>query len=77
MLPSFMVSLNHKNSIAFNWSIRNYMNVDGISPNMAKLAYEEFVYPSLWVTNLNNKKFSVNQMLWGEYGLTNGSKLSL
>lgn len=70
MLPSFMVSLNHKNSIAFNWSIRNYVNVDGISPNMAKLAYEEFVYPSLWVTNLNNKKFSVNQMLWGEYGLT-------
>jgi len=47
MLPSFMVSLNHKNSIAFNWSVRNYANIDGISPSLAKLAYEEFVYPSL------------------------------
>ncbi|MDZ4664561.1 MAG: DUF5723 family protein [Bacteroidota bacterium] len=70
VLPSFMVSINHKNSIAFNWSIRNYANVDGISPNLAKLAYEEFVYPSLWVTNLNNKNLHVAQMCWAEYGLT-------
>jgi outer membrane protein OmpA-like peptidoglycan-associated protein len=70
MLPSFMVSLNHKNSIAFNWSLRNYANVDGISPDLAKLAYEEFVYPSLWVTNLNNKNLHVAQMCWAEYGLT-------
>jgi outer membrane protein OmpA-like peptidoglycan-associated protein len=70
MLPSFMVSLNHKNSIAFNWSFRNYANVDGIGPNLAKLAYNEFVYPSLWVTNLNNKNLHIAQMSWAEYGLT-------
>lgn len=70
VLPSFMISLNRKNSIAFNWGLRNYVNVDGISPDLAKLAYEEFIYPSLWVTNLNNKKLSINQMSWAEYGLT-------
>lgn len=70
VLPSFMISLNKKNSIAFNWGVRNYVNIDGISQSLAKLAYEEFVYPSLWVTNLNNKKLSINQMSWAEYGFT-------
>lgn len=70
MLPSFMISLNSKNAIAFNWGIRNYVNIDGISPQLAKLAYEEFKYPSLWVTNLTNKNLSIQQMLWAEYGLS-------
>ncbi|MCW3077720.1 MAG: OmpA/MotB domain protein [Bacteroidetes bacterium] len=70
VLPSFMVNLDAKNSIAFTWSVRNYVNVDGISPQLAKLAYEEFQYPSLWVTQLNNKKLSIQQMAWAEYGFT-------
>jgi hypothetical protein len=46
MGPSFMVAINHKNAIAFTSSVRNYVNIDGVSPNLAKLAYEEFKYPS-------------------------------
>ncbi len=68
--PSFMVSINHKNSFAFTSSIRNYINIDGISPDLAKLAYEEFKYPSLWVSNLENKRLSIQEMTWAEYGLT-------
>ncbi len=68
--PSFMVSINHKNAFAITSSLRSYVNVDGVSPNLAKLAYEEFKYPSLWVTNLNNKYLSVQEMTWAEYGLT-------
>lgn len=75
VLPSFMVNINEKNSIAFNWSVRNYINIDGISPQLAKLLYEEFQYPSLWVTQLNNKKLSIQQMTWAEYGLTYGRVL--
>lgn len=75
VLPSFMVNINAKNSIAFNWSIRNYVNVDGIGPDLAKLLYEEFQYPSLWVTKLNNKNLSIQQMAWAEYGLTYGRVL--
>ncbi|MBA3666029.1 MAG: thrombospondin type 3 repeat-containing protein, partial [Bacteroidetes bacterium] len=70
VLPSFMISIDRKSSIAFNWSVRNYVNVDGISQDLAKLAYEEFQYPSLWVTKLQNKNLSIQQMTWAEYGLT-------
>jgi hypothetical protein len=68
--PSFMIPLNRKNAIAFSSSVRNYANIDGISPDLAKLAYEEFKYPSLWVTNLKNKNLSIQEMTWAEYGLT-------
>lgn len=68
--PSFMVNINRKNAIAFSSSVRSYVNVDGVSPDLAKLAYEEFKYPSLWVTNLENKYLSVQEMTWAEYGLT-------
>lgn len=69
-MPSFMVSLNRKNAIALSWHIRNYVNIDGVSQDLATLAYNEFVYPSLWVTNLQNKNLSVQEMSWAEYGLT-------
>lgn len=68
--PSFMVNINRKNAIALSSSVRSYVNVDGVSPDLAKLAYEEFKYPSLWVTNLENKYLSVQEMTWAEYGLT-------
>ncbi len=69
-LPSFMISINQKNAVAFNWSLRNYINIDGISPQLAKLAYEEFIYPNLWVTKLSNKNLSIQQMAWAEYGFS-------
>lgn len=75
VLPSFMIQLNKKNAIAFNWGVRNYVNVDGISQDLAKLAFNEFIYPTLWVTNLNNKNFSFQQMTWAEYGLSYGRVL--
>ena len=68
--PSFMVPINRKNAIAFTSNVRTYVNIDGVSPDLAKLAYEEFKYPSLWVTNLNNKNLSIQEMTWTEYGLT-------
>lgn len=68
--PSFMVNINRKNAIAFTSGVRNYVNIDGISPNLAKLAFEEFKYPSLWVTDLKNKNLSIQEMSWAEYGLT-------
>lgn len=68
--PSFMVNINAKNAIAFTSSVRNYANIDGVSPELAKLAFNEFKYPNLWVTNLENKNLSIQEMSWAEYGLT-------
>ena len=68
--PSFMVNLNKKNAIAITTGARNYVNIDGVSPELAKLAYNQFKYPSLWVQNLQNKNLSIQEMTWAEYGLT-------
>jgi len=68
--PSFMINLNQKNAIALSTCVRNYINIDGISPELAKLTYSEFEYPSLWIARLNNKNLSIQEMSWGECGLT-------
>jgi outer membrane protein OmpA-like peptidoglycan-associated protein len=70
VLPSFMISLNQKNAIAFNWSFRNYINIDGISQALADLAFNDFSIPSLFDRPLRNKNLSMQQMAWMEYGLT-------
>ncbi|MEO6303648.1 MAG: DUF5723 family protein [Bacteroidia bacterium] len=70
VLPSFMIQLNKKNAIAFTWDIRNYVNVDGVSSDLATLAYNEFNYPNLFVTQLSNKNLSIQEMSWAEYGLS-------
>lgn len=31
-LPSFLINIDRKSALAFNWRIRNYVNVDGIEP---------------------------------------------
>ena len=69
-LPSFMVSLNQKNAIAFNWSVRNYVNVDGISQDLADLLYNELSVDRLLNKRLTNKNLSIQQMSWAEYGLS-------
>lgn len=70
VLPSFMISLNSKNAIAFTWSLRNYVNVDGVSQTLANIAYDEFVNPAVFLTRFSNKKLSIQQMAWAEYGLS-------
>lgn len=70
VLPSFMITLNKKNAIAFTWSVRNYLNIDGVSQTLANIAYDEFVNPSIFLTRLSNKKLSIQQMSWAEYGLS-------
>ena len=68
--PSFMININRKNAFAISSGVRTYVNIDGISPDLAKLAFNEFKYPSLWVQNLKNKSLSIQEMSWAEYGLT-------
>lgn len=70
VLPSFMISLNRKNAIAFNWSVRNYINVDGISQDLADLLYNDMSLPRLLNKRLTNKNLSAQQMAWAEYGLS-------
>ncbi|PBQ33966.1 hypothetical protein CNR22_20020 [Sphingobacteriaceae bacterium] len=70
VLPSFMISLNRKNAIAFNWSVRNFINVSGISQDLADLLYSDLSLTRLLNKRLQNKNLDMQQMSWAEYGLT-------
>jgi len=70
MGPSIMINFKRKYAVGFTSSIRNYINIDGVSPALAKLAFENFDYPLLWKTNLKDTKLSLQEMSWAEYGLT-------
>ncbi len=68
--PSFMISLNKKNAVSFAISERNYVNIDGISSDLAKLLYNGLNYASLNNQNLQASHVSIQEMSWTEYGLT-------
>jgi outer membrane protein OmpA-like peptidoglycan-associated protein len=77
VLPSFMINLNKRNSIALSWSIRNYFNIDGISQELANLAYSDFSNIDYMNTRLKNKNLNIQQMSWAEYGFTYARVLKL
>ncbi|HYG50941.1 MAG TPA: DUF5723 family protein [Flavobacteriales bacterium] len=72
-LPAFSMNFgkHHNRSMAFSWRVRNYVNIDGVEPELAKLIYNELNYPQFF-TRLQNERLSVQQMTWGEYGITYG-----
>ena len=75
-LPSFMITLNQKNAIGLSINARNYVNVDGISEDLARLLYSDvgrmqnYDVSGLLGKNLEAKHVSGNAMAWLEYGLT-------
>ena len=77
VLPSFMINLNTKNSIGLSWSIRNYVNIDGIGQDLADLAYSDWSKIDLLNVKLNNKHLNIQQMAWAEYGFTYARVLKL
>ena len=72
VLPSFMFNIDKKSAFAFNWRVRTYLNVDGVEPQLAKLAYEGLEFSDLWDQRFENKNFSIQTMSWAEYGFTYG-----
>src|SRR5687768_2087185 len=70
VLPSFMFSIGPVSTFGFNWRIRNYVNVDGIEPNLAHQIYKELKDSAQWNTQLQNERVSIQYMSWAEYGFT-------
>jgi outer membrane protein OmpA-like peptidoglycan-associated protein len=67
--PSFMISLGRTGAIAFNSRFRHAFNIDRMNNDLAKLAYNGLDVPSLYNLRLENDKFSINTMVWQEFGL--------
>jgi len=68
--PSFMLTLNKKNAIAFNVSLRNYLNFSGVSQQLADIMSSNFSDKDLLKKRLTNNKIGFTQAAWAEYGLT-------
>jgi hypothetical protein len=67
--PSFMITLGRTSAIAFNSRLRYAFNIDRMNKDLANLAYNGLDVPSLYNIRLKNDQFSVNTMLWQEFGL--------
>lgn len=74
VLPSFLIEIDHKNTIAFTWDVRNMVNVDGVSPELARLMYIDYgrqdSTSSLIGKQLHAHNLSIQMMSWAEYGVT-------
>lgn len=70
LLPSFMFNLDQKSAVALSISLRNHINLDGMSRDLANAAYNEFNDPSLFLKNFKSDDIHSAQMAWAEYGLT-------
>jgi hypothetical protein len=70
LLPSVLLRLNSRNSVAFSCSMRQIGNISGISPQLANLFENEFDLSVLQNNPVQNRNFSAIRMSWMEYGLT-------
>lgn len=69
LLPSFMINLNEKHSIAFTWSIRSLLNAYNVNQQLADLLYSDIRDKSLF-SNDNNHRISIAMNTFAEYSGT-------
>ncbi len=73
--PSFSFNIGHKNAVAFTSRFRTTVNLDNVTPELARLSWEGLDYPQLWQQNLGNQRLSAQYMSWAEYGITYGREI--
>lgn len=74
--PSALITISETEAIAFNFRRRSYLNIDGIETPLARLAFQELNYPTLFSTApFSNKFLSMQGMTWNEYAFSYGRVL--
>lgn len=73
--PSFSFNIGRKNAVAFTTRFRTVFNLDNVTPELARLAWEGLDYPQLWQLDLKNERLSAQYMSWAEYGVTYGREI--
>ncbi|MCC7301158.1 MAG: OmpA family protein [Bacteroidia bacterium] len=69
-LPSFQISFKDRSAFGFSWRERNYLNIDGVEPNLAHQIYLALEDSVQWNEAYHNEKFSAQFMSWAEYNFT-------
>lgn len=70
VIASFMFNIDRKSALALTMSVRNHINLDGMSRDLANAAYNEFKDPSLFLKNFKSDDITATQMTWADYGLS-------
>ena len=73
---NFMVTLSRKRAIGFQIRNRTMFNVDNISPELIRLATNEFDFPNLFDVKVNDEDFNLTVNSWIEYNLSYAQVLS-
>lgn len=69
ILPSFMINLDEKQSIAFTWGIRSLLNVYNVNQQLADLLYSD-IRDSALFTGDHNYRMSIAMNTFAEYSGT-------
>jgi outer membrane protein OmpA-like peptidoglycan-associated protein len=77
VMPSVMVTLDKKSAVAFNWSFRNYVNISGLSQQLADFLYNDFSSAGFLKRKWTEENVNVQQMSWLDFGLTYARVLKL
>jgi len=79
LLPSFMININNKHSLAFSTNFRNIFNINNVSSNFAETLFDSVINCACDTPNisfndlLNNTTIDSRTMAWTELGLTYGT----
>lgn len=75
ILPSFLIRINPKSSVAFVANVRNYMNLGGFKNELAEALYHHLNHPFAFMKNDNSNGSYVSSHLWAEYGIAYAREL--
>jgi len=73
---NFMVTLDRKRAIGFQIRHRTFFNLDNVSPELIRLATNEFDYPNLFGISIDDGDFNLTINSWIEYNLSYAQVLS-
>ena len=62
-----MISFNHKRSIGFQIKNRTMFNLDNVTPELIRLASNEWDYMRLFNLNLKDQNLNLSMNTWNEY----------
>ncbi len=72
IMPSFLIQLNSKSSIAFIWNVRNYMNIQSMNDNLSRILYNHLSFPPM---QAQTSKMAASSHMWAEYGIAYAREL--
>lgn len=73
---NFMVTLDRKRAVGFQIRSRSIFNMDDVSPELARLASNDFDFPNLFNINVKDGELNFSFNSWIEYNLSYAQILS-